>query len=264
MRWAGTQPGNAQVGTLAGSGYSLFDFGDVDGTGLNARLQHPLGITYHEGRLYIADTYNHKIKVIDPETGDTRTLAGSEGGLRDGKKPLFYEPGGVDAAAGKLHVADTNNHAIRVIDLNTLETTTLELKGIEEFTAARAGFTGRVITLAPVKAGEGGGKIILDVKFPPGYKVSADAPFSVEWHVTDGVVILSPDANLRAVAPSFPLEIPATFNQGEGKLAADLTIYYCAPETEGLCLIDLVRLEAPVRVKEDGDRVVRLEYTARE
>src|SRR5580704_3536910 len=55
------------VETLAGTsglegGQSLFAFGDVDGKGANARLQHPLGITYASGRLYVADSYNHKIK----------------------------------------------------------------------------------------------------------------------------------------------------------------------------------------------------------
>ena len=44
----------------------LFTFGDVDGPASQAKLQHPLGIVYYEGKLYIADTYNNKIKVIDP------------------------------------------------------------------------------------------------------------------------------------------------------------------------------------------------------
>ena len=52
------------VTTLAGG--NLFDFGDKDGTGDAVRLQHPQGIASDGERVYIADTYNHRIKVLDP------------------------------------------------------------------------------------------------------------------------------------------------------------------------------------------------------
>ena len=51
--------------TLVGLTGTLFDFGDVDGTGRDVRLQHPLGVAWSDGKLYVADTYNNKIKVID-------------------------------------------------------------------------------------------------------------------------------------------------------------------------------------------------------
>ena len=34
------------------------------------RLQHPLGVAFHDGKLYVADTYNNKIKVLDVATRD--------------------------------------------------------------------------------------------------------------------------------------------------------------------------------------------------
>jgi DNA-binding beta-propeller fold protein YncE len=40
---------------------------------------------------------------------------------------LFDEPGGVDAAGDQVYVADTNNHAVRVVDLGTGVTTTFVL-----------------------------------------------------------------------------------------------------------------------------------------
>lgn len=113
------------VRTVAGSGQSLFDFGDLDGVGHSARLQHPLGLAYLEGMLYVADTYNNKIKRVDPKTGEVRTLLGHEAGWRDGSDPLFHEPGGIDGAEGSLYVADTNNHSVRRIDLATKQTITL-------------------------------------------------------------------------------------------------------------------------------------------
>jgi sugar lactone lactonase YvrE len=119
------------VGTAHLPSARLFTFGDVDGRGDSVRLQHPLGITYYDGKLYVADTYNNKIKTIDPATGGTQTIVGSETAGRTDDPPAFDQPGGIAAAAGKLYVADTNNHLIRVIDLrranrvSTLATTGL-------------------------------------------------------------------------------------------------------------------------------------------
>lgn len=112
------------VSTLVGTG--LFDFGDVDGAGPAVRLQHALGIVYVEGKLYLADTYNSKIKVLDPMA---RTCTAFIGG--DKKAKLFNEPGGISYANGKLYVADTNAHRIQVIDLKTKEVSTLNLQGVE-------------------------------------------------------------------------------------------------------------------------------------
>ena len=67
------------VGTAHLPNARLFTFGDVDGRGREVRLQHPLGVVFHEGQLYVADTYNNKIKVVDPATGETHTLPSPTG-----------------------------------------------------------------------------------------------------------------------------------------------------------------------------------------
>jgi hypothetical protein len=89
----------------------------VDGPRDAARLQHPLGVAYYQGKLYVADTYNNKIKVVDPETGRVSTLAGTGKPGSQDDPPSFDEPAGISAASGKLYVADTNNHLVRVVDL---------------------------------------------------------------------------------------------------------------------------------------------------
>lgn len=119
-----------QVRTLVGVG--LFDFGDRDGLGEVVRLQHPLGICHHEGVLYIADTYNHKIKRLLPATRACQTLAGlGSPGYRDGPadQAQFDEPGGLSYAKQRLFIADTNNHALRVLDLSNQTVSTLPLQG---------------------------------------------------------------------------------------------------------------------------------------
>ena len=129
IRWADTDHhGNA--GTIVGE--DLFEFGDVDGSRPQARLEHPLGIAWKDGLLYVADTYNSKIKIIDPTRGTSTTYAGTgKHGLKDGSRARaeFSEPGGLAVLGDQIFVADTNNHNIRVIDLKTEMVSTLELKG---------------------------------------------------------------------------------------------------------------------------------------
>ncbi len=110
--------GEKQVTTLVGTG--LFDFGDADGIGEKALLQHVQAVCFVDGHVYLADTYNNRIKVLNPQTREVKTLAGTgEAGFKDGTldSAQFNEPAGLAAADGKLYVADTNNNAIRVIDL---------------------------------------------------------------------------------------------------------------------------------------------------
>lgn len=51
---------------------NLFAFGDVDGKGIDAKLQHPLGVSWDEGSclLYVADSYNHKVSLSAPDTNN--------------------------------------------------------------------------------------------------------------------------------------------------------------------------------------------------
>jgi len=128
----------ARVKTLVGR--DLFAFGDVDGPGRladdapgtkrEARLQHALGAVHVDGKLYVADTYNSKIKVFDLKTGELTTLVSGRPFGSFGPAVL-NEPAGISYANGKLYVADTNAHRIRVIDRATLAVTTLALKGVE-------------------------------------------------------------------------------------------------------------------------------------
>jgi thiol-disulfide isomerase/thioredoxin len=119
--------GKGRVKTIVGEG--LFEFGDVDGVGDKVRLQHALGVAYHDGKLYVADTYNSKIKRIDPATRTCTTFLGDPPGWLKAK--MFNEPGGLSFAGDKLYVADTNNHRIRVVDVKTKALTNLDLQGVE-------------------------------------------------------------------------------------------------------------------------------------
>ncbi len=133
------------VETLAGTsglegGQSLFAFGDVDGKGPSARLQHPLGITYASGRLYVADSYNHKIKIIDPATGTAETLLGTgKAAATRSNPPQFAEPGGLSSSpAATTPIADTNNQAVKVADALGRSVQTFEIDGLSPPPDSRA------------------------------------------------------------------------------------------------------------------------------
>lgn len=245
------------LATIVGTG--LFDFGDVDGQRDEVRLQHPLGVVYDEGTLYVADTYNSKIKKIDPKQGISTTFLGSgESGWRDGVEALFDEPGGLSLGNDKLYIADTNNHVIRTADIQTGEVVTLVLidnEGLLTRQPSGTEYTGMVITLETQEVAPGMGEVVLEVSIPDGYYANDLAPFSMEWQSEGNAVSFNEDeANKRIVQPEFPLAFPANFAEGEAELSGDLVIYYCEEEAQSLCLIERVRVTAPFTVAEGGQQ----------
>ena len=98
---------------------------------IGTRLTCTSALTADGPALLVADTYNHKIKRLDPQRREMRTLlgAGGAGGHADGTgwEARFSEPGGLAVARGALFVADTNNHALRVVGLSRHEVTTMAI-----------------------------------------------------------------------------------------------------------------------------------------
>lgn len=98
------------VRTAAGSGKS----GYTDGMGTAAQFARPTGIAAGEdGSLFIADTDNHAIRLLD-KNGKVSTIAGGTAGCADGtvSAARFREPTGLSYADGALYIADSGNHRI--------------------------------------------------------------------------------------------------------------------------------------------------------
>jgi len=109
-----------QVRTLVGTG--LFDFGDRDGKLARAQLQHALGISvWKDNRILIADTYNHKLKLLDLKAGKLNSLLGDgkPGARLDASETRLNEPGGLAVSGNQVLIADTNNGRILAFDPRT-------------------------------------------------------------------------------------------------------------------------------------------------
>ncbi len=120
-----------RVVTLVGKG--LFEFGDIDGAGKDALFQHPQGLAVSKDVIYIADSYNNKIKSVAIGSLQVNTVAGSgKAGDMDGFSTIaqFSEPAGVAVSGNCVYIADTNNHKIKVMGLDTKEVYMLKLTGL--------------------------------------------------------------------------------------------------------------------------------------
>ncbi len=241
--------GEGDVRTVVGSG--LFDFGDVDGDRKTAKLQHPQGIALAGGAIYVGDTYNHKIKRVDATSGATKTLAGGARGRADGAptSARFDEPGGLSIASGKLYVADTNNDAVRVIDLTSGETSTLRLTNLDVAVSNAPGERVRV-TLPSAEVAPGVGTLRVTVTTPAGYHLNDLAPAKITFTVADGAILRLSESTLtwssNEGSVSFP--VPVQLAAGSTSLTAVAQIYYCRTGDEGLCFIHTAEITLPVRV----------------
>jgi len=244
-------------------GLDLFEFGDVDGQGEMVRLQHPLGVTYHNGVLYVADTYNHKIKAIGPRLATAVTFLGTgTPGLRDGESAQFHEPGGVSIADEKLYIADTNNHAIRVADLHTKQVTTLQLTGLTNgtgMTIADVWPNLEEVTLPGQTLHTGQSRLVLNVKIPAPYKLNPGSPLTYRVEVNGTAA--QPGKRTNVQDGQFPLQIPLLLTTDQAEVRVALSFVYCRDGDEGVCVIKSLGWTVPVRTVSNGSEELRVEHT---
>lgn len=109
------------IDTLAGS----LEAGLADGVGLDARFFQPYGLALDGGVLYVSERGNHTVRRIDRTTREVSTVAGTgvpdfSGDGGPGIDAELFGPLGLAVGPdGALYIADTYNHAVRRLDLET-------------------------------------------------------------------------------------------------------------------------------------------------
>lgn len=262
-----------EVTTLAGARdepRDLFHFGDDDGVGPGRRFQHPLGIALSGGTLFVADTFNHKLKTLDPATRRVKTLAGDgTSGRDDGARPRFFEPGGLAfAGGGRLYVADTNNHRVRVVDPASGRAETLVPRGVPipmRHVAARADDlraipdlpgTARFATRASVAPGRG--VLSVRLELPPRRSLASGAPHLFVIEPGDGAAIRFESTRGPIAAPAF--EIPYEATAGAAAFTLRVLYYHCG--ADGTCQVRSAAFPVTASVEKKGARRIEIAVTA--
>ncbi len=233
------------VHTIFGSG--LFDFGDRDGTGVAVKFQHPLGVTVFASpsgdNLLVADTYNHKIKLIESlDTAPTvQTFAGVPRKSAAAAEVLrLDEPGGLSLAGSMLFVADTNHNRIVMLDTNSKSPN----RGWRE--VMLTGLTSRPMPLAAQISTEGaipatlaakpGSDLMLtlNVSLPLGEHPNAEAPTSIRVTALGDQPRAVTQTTTNIARLPIELKVPAASIAAGARLLIELSFVSCA-DSGGLC-----------------------------
>jgi hypothetical protein len=249
------------VKTLVGRG--LFVFGDVDGPSSMARLQHALGVALIGDRIFIADTYNNKIKSIDVEGKAVKTFLGDRRPGKSNKPARFDEPGGLSAAGEKLYVADTNNSAVRVIDTAARSVSTFEIEGLEPPSEVEAESPAeKAIDVKQVQLSKDGpwaaqGKLTV----PPGTKLNAAAPITYKvWKIgTDGSTTKVAAGKLPQNKPMFEVKWSDGNLANASAIQIAVTFFPCEEGAEGVCRIVTQAWRIPIQLDANGEKTIQLQ-----
>lgn len=257
-----------QVTTLVGPhdlprGRSLFEFGDIDGTGDEVRLQHPIGLAYHTGQLYVADTYNDKIKVVDIKTRRASSWLGT-GERGSALEPLqLNEPAGLTASEEFLFIADTNNHRILKVNLEEKKSEVLNIEGLVPPKSTTAPPSDDIATgdaeMVPVQSVKAGSELLVQVtfEFEDGYKLNKLAPVSYKLTAAgEQTLIPAEELGKRKRAESdemsATIKVPFEGNAQDIQLELSVSYQYCRDGVGGLCKFATHKWKIPVSVTPDA------------
>ncbi len=249
------------VQTVVGMG--LFDFDDIDGRGTTVRLQHCLGLAYANDHLYIADTYNNKIKICEPRNRTVHAFVGTHKAGDGDNPPHFYQPGGLSAAGSNLYVADTNNHKIKVVDLKTKAVKTLEFDDLSppRLAPRRPSFpNATTIEVSPVEVAPAKSiTLAVSIPLPKGYKFNEETPLAYLVETPEKEGILAPEVSPSGdkVSPpksEFKITVPLAKTPDSGDkidLKISLKTFVCS-EPSSLCRIRSLIWTVPITFSSSG------------
>ena len=268
IRQVDTRAGGS-VKTVVGAhdlfrGRALFEFGDIDGIGDKARLQHPLGVAFHKGTLYVADSYNHKIKKVDLKTRKSTTFLGNGKRGVTVKPARFAEPGGVSIGGDILYIADTNNHRICTVDLKTGTLAQLEIAGLKPPAPSAADHSdlagsGQPLTVAnqTIQAGKAVA-LSIPLAIPAGFKLNPRASIIYRAVGNKGQQVIDSGGlgKRRKATPAgdtgATASLALTGKPGQAVVEVSVSYQVCRDGKGGLCKLLTTRWKVPVTATADS------------
>jgi len=242
------------VNTLVGEG--MFEFGDKDGLLIHARLQHPEDVAFGKNVLFVADTYNHKVKRIDldadePAERSITTILGADAGLAAPEGLAVHEEQNL------LFVADTRNHRILQVKLTDNSWSELEITGLPP---GRTAFGTEYLRAQPVQL-EPMADVTLSipVDIPDGARLHPDAPATLQLENIEGHPLLVDMTLTPCVDGDVAIaENISTAEESEGVVRLRLTYMTCH-EMDHVCHVHEIRRELPVQLIGGGERQGKIE-----
>ena len=221
---------------------NLFAYGDIDGPGVGAKLQHPLGVSVDsrgDKFLYIADSYNHKIKKAVLQ-GKLYTVSTIVSGLS--------EPGGLCFVPdnNSVYISDTNSHSVKVLELDTGELRCLNItsdvtdspekvKRSEHQVSCEAG-------QLVIRAGLG---------LQPGVKLNTEAPSAWRLSCTDQTWEVPARGEITGNGVEIVVRHPALPLLATTDLEMTARLYICTEDS--LCLVQSSKHSLTLTAAEQAD-----------
>ncbi|MEO7112185.1 MAG: hypothetical protein ABI183_17200, partial [Polyangiaceae bacterium] len=229
---------SAEVKTVVGK--DLFVFGDVDGAAKDVRLKHPIGVGYGAGSIWVADTYNSKIKKIDPATGLTKTFTGGAD-----RKNLF-EPSDVIVRGNEIVVTDTDHHRVVTFPIAGGAEKAIALDGLtapaQGVAVAAATERARAKPEERIAVGSASlakaGNLHVSWKVPAGTGINDDAPFRAHFLSRSDVAALPADVHGtgKDVKNGFDMIIAPSASAAASHIVADVDVVVCDIDTHRVCV----------------------------
>ncbi|XP_065346474.1 NHL repeat-containing protein 2 isoform X2 [Cloeon dipterum] len=218
---------------------NLFAFGDKDGKSTEAKLQHPIDVCWSSklGLAFVADTFNNKIKKIDLEKNTCETIILKSDAL------TLKEPGGIfsDDASGRIFIADTNNHVIKVADVNNWNLKEFPVRFSTEADSVTK-FLKSTESSVVISSNELRLKYQILVKFDGALKAAADAPHSYMISLPDDFKVDAKKGELfireqkNELYGTVSLEVPSSHQNAQ--VVTVLKVVTCG---DGVCKMETLK-----------------------
>lgn len=210
-----------------------------------------MAFSHKENAVYVADTYNHKIKRIDVATNNCETC-----NIREDSKELmvFNEPGGLclSPTGEYLYVANTNNHSIEMIDLSTMISKPFKISFNNTNLVPQHNFNDESVTFSTVKVSVRGGEInfTITLNYSSDIYLTAGAPQKWKTHLPNERWSIK-KGNGTNIEQTLNLELSVSSGMLSDfdNIMVTFVLNLCAKD---VCFLKRFTLNIPVAFSDDG------------